>query len=142
MRSLPRTSGLATVVTLSLLWSLPAASMMATDGPPPCETTECFVDAVAACKADASYMTRAAAGAMVQYRIEGEAEGGDCQLGMIYMMHPNNAWTYQPVHFVVSRDGNIEAQLKDTVAECLSETADEARQCRGPLLDLIGTADE
>lgn len=141
MRFLSRTLSLATAITLSALWSATAASMMAGDGPPPCETTECFVEAVSACKADASYMTRAA-GTMVQYTVEGEAGQGGCQLGMIYMMHPNNAWTYQPLHFVVDPGDDIEKQVKETVADCLANTADDARQCQGPLLEVIDSADK
>lgn len=114
--------------------------MMGTEGPKPCETTECFVEAVSACKAKASYMTRNAAGAMVQYVVEGEAEQGGCQLGMIYMQHPNNDWTYKPLHFVVDPAGDIEKQLKETVAACLS--GDDAGQCRGPLLEVVDTANE
>lgn len=140
MRTIRQLSRLAFVTTMPALWSAQAISMMGTDGPQPCETTECFVEAVSACKANASYMTRNAAGAMVQYQVEGEAEQGGCQLGMIYMKHPNNDWTYKPLHFVLDPDGDVEKQLKETVAECLS--GGHTRQCHGPLLEVIDTAGE
>lgn len=140
MRTIRQISRLAFATILPALWSAQAISMLGTEGPKPCETTECFVDAVSACKANASYMTRNAAAAIVQYVVEGEAEHGACQLGMIYMKHPNNDWTYKPLHFVVEPDGDIETQIKETVAECLS--GDDVPQCRGPLLELIDTAGE
>lgn len=124
-------------VALALLglWSNPAVSMMGSDGPPPCESKACFVEAVTACKAKASYMTGTAAGARVQYSIEGSTRDERCQLGMIYMQHPESDWTYKPLHFVLDPDGDIEAQLKDAVAACLSGEASGEYQCRGPLLE-------
>ena len=113
---------------------------MGTEGPPPCETQACFIDAVSACKAKASYMTSMAAGAGAQYMVEGSTDAGNCKLGMIYMKHPEAGWTYKPLHFVVNPNGDIEAQLKDAVSDCLSGQADSDHQCSGPLLDISGAA--
>ena len=118
-----------------------AMSMMGHDGPPPCESQACFVEAVSACRTDASYMTRTAAGAQVQYRVEGATENGRCRLGMIYMQHPEPDWTYKPLHFVLDREGDISTRLGKTVTDCLSGRADSDRQCRGPLLEISGAAD-
>ncbi|MDZ7747529.1 MAG: hypothetical protein U5K43_00725 [Halofilum sp. (in: g-proteobacteria)] len=140
MRKTNRICSLCAALVAPMLWSLPAASMMGGDGPPPCESRACFVEAVSACKEKASYMTTTAAGARAQYVVEGPADDGRCQVGMIYMTHPQSDWTYKPLHFVLERDGDIETRLKETVADCLAGRADGNRQCSGPLLEISGAA--
>ncbi|MGM0554286.1 MAG: hypothetical protein ACQETK_10975 [Pseudomonadota bacterium] len=125
-------------LALLALWSNPAVSMMGYEGPAPCESKACFIDAVSSCKAEASYVTATGAGASVQYLVEGAAETEGCKLGMIYMQHPESEWTYKPLHFVLDPDGDIDAQLKDAVDACLSGQADAGYQCSGPLLEISG----
>lgn len=137
-----RISFMPPALVLLALWSIPAWSMMGFEGPPPCESKACFVEAVAACKADASYMTGTTAGANAQYTVEGATEDGHCKLGMIYIQHPNADWTYKPLHFVVDPDGHIEGQLKNAVDGCLSGRTDGNHQCSGPLLDVSGAAEQ
>ncbi|MFN2289175.1 MAG: hypothetical protein ABR578_12665 [Chromatocurvus sp.] len=138
MRLFKKPPGFFKILAPLLLWSSHAVSMMASDGPPPCETEECFVKAVSACTKDASYMPASAAGSMVQYVIDGGAEDGRCRLAMIYMMHPNNEWTYKPLYFVVDPDRDIDSQVKEGVSACINGTADSALRCEGPLLELTG----
>lgn len=138
MRRTRRIPGLVAILIPLTLCSARAVSMMGADGPPPCETEDCFVKAVSACEKDASYMPASAAGSTVQYVVEGEAGDGRCQLAMIYMQHPNAEWTYKPLQFVLDPDGDIESQLKDSVSGCLDGTADSSRQCAGPLLEITG----
>lgn len=138
MRSAEKSPGFFQILVLLSLWSGHAVSMMGVEGPPPCETEECFAKAVSVCTKDMSYMPASAAGSMVQYVIKGEAKDGRCRLAMIYMMHPNDGWTYKPLHFVVDPDRDIESQVKDSVSACLKGTAGSALRCEGPLLEVIG----
>lgn len=132
--------GIAWMLAAATLGSGHATAMMGFDGPPPCETEECFAKAVSSCKKDVSYMPGSAAGSKVQYIIEGNTDDGRCQLGMVYMLHPDSEWTYKPLHFVVNpEDGAIGAQLKESVSRCLEGRADSSLQCAGPLLDLSGS---
>ncbi len=124
-------------LVLVALWSAQANSMMGADGPPPCESQACFVEAVSACKAEASFMTTTVANARAQYLVEGSTDDGRCRVGMIYMQHPRSEWTYTPLHFVLDRDGDIGNELKRTVQDCLSGDADRDRQCSGPLLEQL-----
>jgi hypothetical protein len=111
---------LLTILMGCSLWSLQTHSIMgAEEGPPPCESQACFTEAVSACRANVSYFTNTAAGGRAQYMIEGSTAGGSCQLGMIYMQHPQSDWTYKPLHFLVDPDGDIETLLKETVSDCL-----------------------
>lgn len=133
---------LSAALVLLVIWSIRAGAMMGSDGPPPCETQACFVEAVTACTAKSSYMTGTGAGARAQYLVEEPTGDGNCKLGMIYMKHPESDWTYKPLHFVVDTEGDIEAQLKETVAACLSGRAEREHQCSGPLLEISGAADK
>lgn len=143
MRTIMKQVGfLSAALAVLALGSTRAVAMMGSDGPPPCESQACFIEAVAACKPQVAYMTATAAGARVQYLVEEPAGGGYCRLAMIYMQHPDPELTYKPLHFVVDPAGDIETQLKETVAECLSGSAEGDRQCSGPLLDISGAADD
>lgn len=137
-----RAGALWPVLLLLIGSPISATAMMGGEGPPPCESRACFVEAVSACKANASYMTRTAAGASAQYSIQGPTEDGKCKLGMIYMRHPNAEWTYKPLHFVLDPQGDVETELKRTVTDCLEGTADSDQQCSGPLLELSGDQPE
>lgn len=137
---MPGTSRIWGVAATLALWSSQSLSMMGGEGPTPCETEACFVEAISACETGRSYMPPAAVGTMVQYVIEKEAEDGRCQLAMIYMRHPNSGWTYKPLHFVMDTDKGIESRLKQGVVDCLEGTADSSLQCNGPLLKLMDAA--
>ncbi|MDT0634626.1 hypothetical protein [Spectribacter hydrogenoxidans] len=121
---------------LLALWSLRAGSMMGGEGPPPCDSQACFVDAVAACESGTAYMTRSAAGATAQYQVEGATEDGRCRLALIYITHPEPAWREKPLFFAVDPGGDIGAQLEQAVEGCLTGDANSEFQCDGPLLDV------
>lgn len=137
---MPGTGRICGVAATLVLWSSQCLSMMGGEGPPPCETEACFVEAVSACEKGKSYIPAAAAGTMVQYVVEEQAKDGRCQIAMIYMRHPDSGWTYKPLHFVLDTDQDIESRLRQGVAECLEGTADSTFQCSGPLLELTDTA--
>lgn len=90
MRKTKHTLAFTVALVPLALWASPAASMMGFDGPPPCESKACFIEAVSAFKAGASYMTGMGAGASVQYMIDGATEDEGCQLGMVYTQHPES----------------------------------------------------
>lgn len=142
MQTGKRISIFTVAMALLSIWSVRAVAMMGAEGPPPCESQACFVEAVSTCKAEASYMTSTAAGASVQYMIEGTTKDGNCKLGMIYMQHPKSGWTYKPLHFVLDPEGDIETRLKEAVADCLAGRTDNNYQCSGPLLDKAGAGGE
>lgn len=123
---------------LLALWSLRAGSMMGGEGPPPCDSQACFVDAVAACESGTAYMTRSAAGATAQYQVEGATEDGRCRLALIYITHPEPAWREKPLFFAVDPGGDVDAQLEQAVEGCLTGDADSEFRCDGPLLDITG----
>lgn len=135
MRATKRISLFSAALVLLAPWSVRAVAMMGSEGPPPCESEACFVEAVSACKVDTSYMTGTAAGANAQYVIEGATEDGRCKLGMIYMKHPKSGWTYKPLHFVLDPEGDIETRLREAVADCLEGRTGNNYQCSGPLLE-------
>lgn len=138
MRTTARILFKHSVLAILTLWSGQALSMMGNEGPAPCESQACFIEAVSACKVGTSYVTRSAAGALVQYAIESPTENDGCRLGMIYMQHPESDWTYKPLYFVLDRNGEIDTQLKKSVADCLSGDAVRNQECSGPLIDMPG----
>lgn len=107
-----RLGPVAAGLVLFVVGSCRAVAMMGYEGPPPCESQNCFIEAISSCEADANYMTRMEVGALSQYVVEGADDGGNCKLAMIYMQHPESEWTYKPVHFVIDPDAGIEAQFK------------------------------
>lgn len=133
-----RLGSVAAGLILLVVGSNHAAAMMGFEGPPPCESQSCFIEAVSKCEADASYVTPMEAGASAQYLVEGADDDGSCKLGMIYMTYPQSEWTYKPLHFVIDPNAGIEAQLKEAVAACLAGRTDHDYQCSGPLLDISG----
>lgn len=114
-------------------------AMMGFDGPPPCDTRDCFAAKVADCSPEARYFTETAAGASAMYRILGEGADGQCELGIIYMSNPNPQWVDKPLTFVVDPKRDLETQLEEALSDCLAGRRGTHR-CAGPLFELLSGA--
>lgn len=101
-----------------------------------CTDAECFVDAVADCRAT-TFDTARPGGldARGRYRVLGH-DGPGCRIEFTFLKNPNPAWEETPFTFLVDPSLASQEMIHGAVETCLHGGADWY-QCEGPLIDQI-----